>query len=621
MDELTSVQPMTLMWQDYLVGAIFLLISTLIGFYFMHQDAKLKKLEKHKPYIYQDVVNSPTATGGIVRENDPADFKSLLHSKDKKSHSINSTLNPIPASSKLTPVSSDTEISEISSPASSNDSFNEEIHRYHLASRQLHFLPISCSLTASFISALTILGWPVEIYKYGSMFVYFSITYLISAVIAVHYFIPFFYNSNYTTIYDYLKVRFNSNFLIILTKTVYIIQTCLYAGIVIYAPSLALSTMNIGISLWPAIALTAFICTLYTTLGGIKAVVWTDVVQSVVMVSGFVVICVRGIQLYGFSEIMKTATGDGIFELDNFSFDPRVRHSFWAIVVGGCLGLWLPTYAVNQTEVQRYMACKSLTHAKLAPFTTVFIKWILLALSAFCGFVMARFFKDSPPPDTYNKDQYIPYLILHIFHVPGLLGLYTASIYSGTLSTVSSAINSLSTVVISSIEFPFLRKLLLKKPLFWSKMFVVFFGLCCFLTAVIADKLGGVLEAAMSVNSICFSPTLGLFILAIYVDKCNKFGAILGYSAGVATGTFMYFMNKNCGTENGEFIEGYFKNKDFSGILPDSEVMQGLDSFYDNGTCSFYLSYLYISVCGLFVSLSFGMAGSVLSDLVLRKKR
>ena len=152
-------------------------------------------------------------------------------------------------------------------------------------------------------------------------------------------------------------------------------------------------------------------------------------------------------------------------------------------------------------------------------------------------------------------------------------------------------------------------------------MFVVFFGVCCFITAVIADKLGGVLEAAMSVNSIVFSPTLGLFILAIYVDRCNKFGAILGYSAGVVTGTFLFFMNKNCGSgTNGEFIEGYFKNKDFSGILPDSEIMQGLDSFYENGACSFYLSYLYISVCGLFVSLSFGMIGSVLSDLILRRK-
>ena len=578
----------------------------------MHQDKKLKKLEKHKEYIYEDVVNSPSSTGGIVRPRNPSDFKSLLNCNlPDKTHP-----------DKVSPVSSSTEVSTLTATSgdSSNDSFTQEIHRYHLASRQLHFLPISCSLTASFISALTILGWPVEIYKYGSMFVYFSITYLISAMISIKYFIPFFYNSSYTTIYDYLKERFNSKLLIILTKTIYIIQTCLYAGIVIYAPSLALSTMNIGISLWPAIGLTAFICTLYTTLGGIKAVVWTDVVQSVVMVSGFVVICIRGIQLYGFSEIMQTAQEDGIFELNNFSFDPRVRHSFWAIVIGGCLGLWLPTYAVNQTEVQRYMACKSLTHAKLALLSTVFIKWILLALSAFCGFVMARFFKDAPPPESYNKDQYIPYLILHIFHIPGLLGLYTASIYSGTLSTVSSAINSLSTVIITSSEISFLQKKLSKKPLFYSKLFVVFFGCLCFITAVLADKLGGVLEAAMSVNSIVFAPTLGLFILAIFFNKVDKVGAIVGYSSGILVGTFLFLMNKSCGGSQTDFIENYFKHKDFVSVELETVKNEfGLDEFYSDQSCRFYLSYLYISVFGLIACLSFGTIASFINIKLMNR--
>lgn len=587
MDQITA---QTLTWPDYLVGAIFLLISTLIGFYFMRQDRKLKQLEKLKKYTYNEVINSPSATGGIVGQPSPTDTKSLIHERASLVSSSNDS------KSSSTPPS----------PAESNESLKNEIHRYHLASRQLHFLPISCSLTASFISALTILGWPVEIYKYGTMFVYFSVTYLVAALICIKFFIPFFYNSNHTTIYDYLLARFDSKVLILITKAVYIMQTCLYAGIVIYAPSLALSTMNIGISLWPAIALTAAICTLYTTLGGIKAVVWTDVVQSVVMVSGFVVICWRGIQLYGFTELIETAERHQIFQLDNFSFDLRVRHSFWAIVVGGCLGLWLPTYAVNQTEVQRYMACKSLTHARLALLTTVVIKWVLLVLSAFCGFVMAKFFEDNAPPKEYIKDQYIPYLILNIFHIPGLLGLYTASIYSGTLSTVSSAINSLSTVVVSSTEFSFIKR----KPLLWSKILVVFFGGCCFLTAVLAEYLGGILEAAMSVNSIVFSPTLGLFILAIWCKSTNKIGAIVGYVSGVLTGAVLYLTTKSCASnENaGSVIEGYFKHRDFANLVDFDS--QALAAFDDTSSCNVYLSYLYISVCGLIVSLFFGFMTS-----------
>merc|ERR1711974_29053 len=234
---------------------------------------------------------------------------------------------------------------------------------------------------------------------------------------------------------------------------------------------------------------------------------------------------------------------DNIWHLNNFHADIRVRHSFWAIIIGGTFGLWLPTFGVNQTEVQRYMACKSLLHARLALFTTTIILWLLLALATLSGFVMNTFFKSSPPPAGMHKDEFVPYLILQLFKdYPGMVGMYIAAIYSGTLSTVSSSINSMSTVVVTTSKI----KRIQKDPLLWSKIFVVIFGIICFSTAVAASTLGGVLEAAMNVNSIVFAPTLGLFTLGIFTKFGNRYGAIIGYTGGIATGAMLYLTNAVC---------------------------------------------------------------------------
>lgn len=584
---------------DYLVGLVFISISTSIGFYFMHKDRKLRRIEKHKSYIYGDLVQSPTATGGITYETKqrlPPDVGELIQGSSETSSTTTFSSNG----------SHKNKIARAVGEGHGSPRSKQEISQYHLASRQLHFLPVSCSLTASFISALTMIGWPTEIYKFGSMFVYFSISYLLASILAAWLFIPFFYNKGYNTIYDFLLVRFNSPVLIMITKFVYLAQSALYSGIVIYAPSLALSSLNI-LPIWPAVFLTTAVCTFYTCLGGLKAVIWTDVVQSGVMVAGFIAICVQGIRLFGVETLLTDAVDDNIWQLDNFHFDIRVRHSFWAIVIGGTFGLWLPTFGVNQTEVQRYMACKSLLHARLAIFTTTIILWILLALATFSGFVMNTFFKTHPPPADMHKDEFVPYLILQLFSdYPGMVGMYIAAIYSGTLSTVSSSINSMSTVVVTTSKIQRIQK----DPLFWSKVFVVIFGGICFTTAVAASKLGGVLEAAMNINSIVFAPTLGLFTLAIFTTVGNRFGAVCGYVGGIATGAVLYLTNAVCKSSEAGVVQNHFSNIDSN--LFNSSVLQNKVQIFgnDSSACVFYMSYLYQSVCGLIVSLVLGFAVS-----------
>ncbi|RXM98397.1 Sodium/iodide cotransporter [Acipenser ruthenus] len=141
----------------------------------------------------------------------------------------------------------------------------------------------------------------------------------------------------------------------------------LYTGIVIYAPALILNQVT-GLDIWASLFSTGLICTFYTTLGGMKAVIWTDVFQVVVMLSGFLAIVIRGTVLVGGpSAVLEIASNGSRINLGDFSFDLRRRYTFWTFVFGGTM-VWLSMYGVNQSQVQRYIACKTEKEARRTAF-------------------------------------------------------------------------------------------------------------------------------------------------------------------------------------------------------------------------------------------------------------
>jgi len=476
------------------------------------------------------------------------------------------------------------------------ESIDENYEYYHFGSRSLHFFPTACSLTACFMSALTMIGWPTEFFIFGSMFAWFSVAYLFSAVISGYFFVPFFYNSSYSTTFDYLDKRYDSKILKRLTTGVYLVQTIVYSGIVIYAPSLAISTVFDKISLSFAMILTTCICTLYTSLGGMKAVIWTDVLQLTVMISGFIIISIQGISDFGFKNIIENADNDGITNLSHFVWSIRYRHSFLSVVVGGTIGMWLPIFCVNQTMVQKYLACRSVKHARLSLVVCVVNLWILIALGCFCGYVMNMYYKSNEDIsigfEDLLTDQYIPFMILHIFKAPGFSGWYIASIYAGTLSTVASSISSMATTVTP-------KSLARKKP--WlSKINVVVFGVICCGAAYLAGLLGSVVEAAMSVNSIVYGPFLGLFLLGINCEKISQFDAVLGYFMGIITGITSYAMNITCRQKQNDFVGQYIQKRNISEPL-DLETRTEIKA--DNLFCKAYVGYLFMPVLALSATL------------------
>ncbi|KAM3877754.1 sodium-coupled monocarboxylate transporter 1 [Diretmus argenteus] len=405
-----------------------------------------------------------------------------------------------------------------------------------LGGRQMTAVPVAMSLTASFMSGITVIGTPAEAYRFGTAFWLFGISYGIMSTVTAEIFVPVFYRLGITSTYEYLEMRFNKTIRSIGT-TMYITQTVLYTGLVIYAPALALNQIT-GLDLWGVLVATGVVCILYCTLGGLKAVIWTDVLQMVIMLAGFVAVIARGAVIQGgLGKIWKDAGDGGRLEPFDFSPDPLRRHTFWTIVVGGSV-MWVSIYSINQSQVQRYISCKTLTHAKMSLYVNMFGLLLTVSLAMFSGLTMFSIYKDCDPltnGDISAPDQLLPYLVMDILAAyPGIPGLFVAAAYSGTLSTVSSSINALVAVTVEDFVRP-MWKNLTEKQVSWINMGLsVFFGFLCIGMAGVASLMGSILQAALSIFGMISGPLLGLYLLGMFFRTTNSTGGLVGLIIGLS---------------------------------------------------------------------------------------
>lgn len=422
----------------------------------------------------------------------------------------------------------------------------EDLENYLMAGRSLPAFPVAVSLTSSFISSVTVLGTPSEFYTYGTMFFFYCLTFVLVAVLVANFIVPVFYHLKIRSTYQYLEDRYQNKSIRYIATFVYMVVTILYNGIVVYSPALALQQIA-GLSLYVGTVIMMLVCVFYTFLGGLKAVVWTDTFQVFVMVGGFLgFICRAGFHDFegGFNEIFRIAD-DGGRMIADFRPDPTIRHTFWSIVPAGLCGIWGSVAATNQAQIQRYLSCKSEQTAKNALYLqSIFASIVGMLLPGIAGLCMYAYFHECDPVKAgwvSASDQLLTYLDTFVLRdLPGLTGLYIAGVFSGTLSTTSSGLNSLTTVVLDDIispivqNHPKIQNSFLGNNMIMSKILVIFFGLVIYATALIAPLIGDqVLSAAININTAWGAPLLGLFVFTIFVPFAEKWGANLGILVGL----------------------------------------------------------------------------------------
>ncbi|XP_016066291.1 PREDICTED: sodium/iodide cotransporter, partial [Miniopterus natalensis] len=501
--------------------------------------------------------------------------------------------------------------------------------------RRLTALPVGLSLAASFMSAVQVLGVPAEAYRYGLKFLWMCLGQLLNSLLTAAFYLPVFYRLGLTSTYQYLELRFSRAVRLCGTLQ-YLVATVLYTGIVIYAPALILNQVS-GLDIWASLLSTGAICTFYTTVGGMKAVIWTDMFQVVVMLAGFWVVLVRGTMLVGGPrQVFKLAQNQSRINLMDFDPDPRSRYTFWTLVVGGTL-VWLSMYGVNQAQVQRYVACRTEKQAKLALLVNQLGLFLIVSSAAGCGIVMFTLYMDCDPLLTGRisaPDQYMPLLVLDIFKdLPGIPGLFLACAYSGTLSTASTSINAMAAVTVEDLIKPRLPSLAPRRLVIISKGLSLIYGLACITVAALSSLLeSGVLQGSFTVMGVLSGPLLGAFTLGIFLPACNTPGVLSGLLAGfllslwVAVGATLYPPSaKSMGALPSSAAACAGPSANASGLLGPlllanaSSGAPGMDPGRPTLADSFYaISYLYYGALG---TLSTMLCGALISYLTGPTKR
>ncbi|XP_072339870.1 sodium/iodide cotransporter-like [Scyliorhinus torazame] len=294
--------------------------------------------------------------------------------------------------------------------------------------------------------------------------------------------------------------------------------------------------------MWTSVVITGLACTLYTTLGGIKAVVWTDVFQLCIMVIGLVAVLIQGsIHVGGFGKIWNIARNGSRTDIFDFDPDPRKVYTTWTVCIGAVFG-WTSIYACNQVQVQRYLACKSEREAIKAVVLNLFGSGLLFTLSCLCGLVMYAVYETCDPIKmnrVSTSDQLTPLLVVDLFdQMPGFPGLFVASAYSGTLSTISSGISAMAAVTVEDFLKPIWKpwtQLSSRKKTLVSKLLAMTFGLTTIGLAGVSSLFGrNVVQTSLIFDGIILGPILGVFTLAALFPKSNGKGACVGWFAGVA---------------------------------------------------------------------------------------
>ncbi|XP_067628786.1 putative sodium-dependent multivitamin transporter [Eurosta solidaginis] len=414
------------------------------------------------------------------------------------------------------------------------------IKEYLLADQSMTTFPVAVSLVASFMSSITLLGVSSEGYQYGTMFCIINLAYILCTPIAAYLFLPVFYRMRTMSVYEYLERRFG-HATRLAASIAYSVQMILYMGIVLYAPALALEAVT-GINKITAILVIGMICTFYSTIGGLKAVLITDVFQSILMFAAvYSVIVVSAVKAGGLGAIWSVAEERNRFYFTDFSLDPRVRHTWWSLLTGGMV-TYLSLYGVNQVQVQRLLSVRNLESAQAALWWNLPILSTLSFSTLFSGLAIFHYYKDCDPlleGRIQSRDQLMPLFAVDTMgQYPGLCGLFVSGIFSASLSSVSSAVSSLSTVTLEDYIKP-LYKCITNAPLHEtkstlpSKIMACIYGIVCIAMAFTASSMGGVLQASLTIFGIIGGPLLALFTLGLCTTRANQRGVLLGLLIGL----------------------------------------------------------------------------------------
>ncbi|XP_030573342.1 sodium-coupled monocarboxylate transporter 2-like [Drosophila novamexicana] len=393
---------------------------------------------------------------------------------------------------------------------------------YLRGGKKMQTLPIAVSLVASQLSGIAIMSVPAEIYTFGFNYFLVVIAMVVVVPILVYIIVPVFYENNVSNCYEYLEIRFSKLTRQLVTAT-FVMNSCLMLPVYMFIPSLAFSQVT-GMNIHLINAMVSSVCVFYTMLGGIKAVVWTDVVQGGIMLISVIMVGVLGtMQAGGFSSVLENASNGGRFNFD-FRLDPRIRVTVWNALIGGIF-MWTGHIGLNQSCVQRIVSLPSYAHAKKSLVIAGIGFMIIMGMMNFTGIIMfARYYGCDPMLAglVSKPDKMMPFFIQDIMgNLPGMPGLFISCVFSAALSTLSATLNSLAGVVYFDYIKPFIRHTEARANA-TMKLIIIGMGVYCIVGGYMVQNFSSIIQTVMSITGINTGAVVGVFLLGMLYPRANS---------------------------------------------------------------------------------------------------
>lgn len=414
----------------------------------------------------------------------------------------------------------------------------KDLKTYLLAGHQMHWAIIAISILAALFSGISFLGAPAETYGHNLVYLWIIVAYFIATPITAKIFLPFFFRQNFYTAYEYLEHRFNLN-LRRVSSASFLFRVAMWLGLALYAPSLVISEMT-GIPLWTAILAAGGVTLIYTTIGGMKAVIYTDVMQFTVLLIGILVILIVALGKIpgGLGGAWQIAEAGGRTQFVNWSLSPTERMTFWGALIGGTF-INLVALVTDQVSVQRYLTAVSLKESQRALWFKLLLTLPLVGIFYFTGLVLYAYYQTHPEMagTLTAPDRLLPNFVGRQLSSP-MPGLLVAALLAATMSTVSAGLNSLTTATL--MDFLYARHSEAvgdeaeRRRVRVARCWTVAYGFIVTLLALVVSHLGTLVEASNKISGFFGGPLLGIFFLGVFSRRANAQGALIGACSGFA---------------------------------------------------------------------------------------
>ncbi|MBN9122583.1 MAG: sodium/solute symporter [Planctomycetes bacterium] len=441
----------------------------------------------------------------------------------------------------------------------------KDLRTYFVGGRDVSWFMVLISIVATETSAVTFLSVPGLAFNPGGgnlTFLQLSFGYIIGRCLVAWLLLPQYMSGEMFSAYEVLRHRFDPSVqrvasgLFLLTRTV-------ADGLRIFLTALLLQFVLGGVG--PAIVVVGVVTIVYTYLGGMKAVIWTDLIQFVIKIAGAVLAGVFVLQLLpgGWDQFLAEGGAAGKFKLvdTDHVFDPKFPYNLWAGVLGGAV-FSMASHGADQLMVQRYLCARSLGQARLALVSSGFVILVQFLLFLCVGAGMYLLLQGGLFPEAAGKRNDEVFGLFIVTKLPtGVVGVLVAAVLAAAMSTLSSSLNSSANAVVTD----FYRPLRPHHPENWyvllSRVMTAVWGVAQMGVAYAAYRFGekkSVVEQVLTVAGFTTGLLLGLFLLGSARKPVRSWAALTGLVCGFLT-VFAVWLPSSGLTADLEWVPEFYK--------------------------------------------------------------